>query len=489
MVFDPRQDSFQHLGNLLAEAPQMVVFVTGSGLSVPAGLPTWPKLASNLKIEAINYLKNSSGLDDQETAERIFTLNGFKDLWLLGDAIEASLPQELYRKVVRRELSTLQAPPTYEAIWSLNPSGVVSLNLDSIAERTLGGTSEQLATGAEPGKFQRFLLFSGRKFLMQPHGRLDDPSSWVLGARARNGLLRNKDYRRFISAVLSSRRLVLVGLQPNDFALESLFLEDIRGELSDGLEHFWITTKLDADAEAWARLYKVKPVVYSTDHEHHPEVLQVLQELSRFEPREPLAPLAYEGEIIDPKTLPADEELRKQPVEDIRRRLNAALGGLISQEGHGDDPGKVVASFYRNFSGSVHMAWHITSESPYGWVWGRRVEKSLGEGGFGKVWKVRDPVDGTTLALKVLHEDVVDQEGFVNAFRRGVSAMKILKDRSVGGVVRLEAAYDLPSCLFMEFIDGGTLEQAVLSRTIDSLKAGLEVIDRVAAIAEPRTYS
>ena len=177
--------------------------------------------------EAIESIIQENTHDEKKLAV-IDQLNSLTDPWILGDELAQILPRERYIQLIRSKLSSSIIPPAYDALWKLSPSGIVSFNLDTLAEQSMRGSADQIASSLEYAKFSRFLLLS-RPFLLQPHGRLNAPESWILGLSSRNKLLRsNINYRRFMSSLLGSRRVVIVGFGPSDFAFESLLLDDFR---------------------------------------------------------------------------------------------------------------------------------------------------------------------------------------------------------------------------------------------------------------------
>lgn len=480
MSYDRAQQSIEELGYLIAEAPKNVVFVVGAGLSMPAKLPSWKELNSTLKAEALACIKASKDIPAAQKDRETQRLAEMQDAWLLGDKFRELIPQGRYTQLVRDQLHSEIIPETYKRIWALKPSGMVSFNLDSLAERALGGVKDQVASALDESRFQKFLLLS-RPFLLQPHGVLRRPDSWVLGTKARNALLTNSHYKRWVGSVLSSRRMVIVGFQPGDFAFESLLLEDFRDQLAQGVEHFWICPNPSEDQRAFAKSYHLTLIEYAPESGDHGEVLEILKQLATCQPRKLDLSVVYEGEALSPQELPPDEVLRTSMVEDIRRKLNAALKGSVSGKSEADV--ELIAKFMANYSGSVHMAWHVKAESAYGTLFGYRLlAPELGQGAFGSVWKAQDVVDGALYAIKVLHESVIEQSGFLEAFHRGVRANRILSAENVSGMVKYVDAFDIPACVVMEFVDGPTFSDAMTAGSVSSLKDSLRVVERVGAI-------
>jgi eukaryotic-like serine/threonine-protein kinase len=55
-MFDDTQSSFRALRAIFAERTTGIAFWVGSGLSSPAGLPTWPQLKNSLLSVAVSEL-------------------------------------------------------------------------------------------------------------------------------------------------------------------------------------------------------------------------------------------------------------------------------------------------------------------------------------------------------------------------------------------------------------------------------------------------
>ncbi|MCZ7649781.1 MAG: SIR2 family protein [Thermoanaerobaculia bacterium] len=481
MPIDLGQKPVADLGHLLAEAPRNVVFVVGAGLSRPAGVPLWAEFQSSLADEVRAYLEKRS---DAEAANFSEQFEAHTDPWFRGNLLESAYPSNLYIAAVRRLLTPTSETAGYGCLAALKASGIISLNLDNLAAGALDIRQERRATAVEPSKFQKFLLLN-QPYLFQPHGTLQDSSSWVLTARARQKLLQeNHEYRRFMAALFQSRRLVLLGFRPRDFAFESLLLDDFRGEAATGVCHYWITRSLSIPDKAWATQYNLTPIEYSAASDAHDEILELLRHLATYSPRADPPHFSYRGPAISPDDLPPDRDLRLEGVEDIRRKLNAAARGLLDglkTESHETKLG-ALSDFLASYKASAHMAWLVTPDGEYDRLFGSRVAARIGDGTFGEIWRVEDPVDGTTKIVKILRHELASSPEFVEAFRRGVDAARILTDRGVNGMVRFLDAYEIPPCIFMEFIDGPTLAEVVGKGKVKSLARGLAIVERVARI-------
>jgi serine/threonine protein kinase len=99
----------------------------------------------------------------------------------------------------------------------------------------------------------------------------------------------------------------------------------------------------------------------------------------------------------------------------------------------------------------------LTHLGPY------QVEKQIGKGGMGSVYRAVDPTSGQTVAIKALSPHLAGAEGFRERFEAEIESLKTLRHE---GIVRLYGYGEQNGLLFysMELINGSSLE--------DELKAG-----------------
>ena len=86
-----------------------------------------------------------------------------------------------------------------------------------------------------------------------------------------------------------------------------------------------------------------------------------------------------------------------------------------------------------------------------------RVDKQLGSGAFGTVWKVEEP-DGSVLAYKVFHSNEIELKDKVARFQRGYRAMQQLGHPHI---VRVHQYTNCPLGFYMDFIDGANLRDFI----------------------------
>src|SRR5512135_1291494 len=85
-----------------------------------------------------------------------------------------------------------------------------------------------------------------------------------------------------------------------------------------------------------------------------------------------------------------------------------------------------------------------------------RVDKFLGRGGMADVYKVWDVQRAAVLAMKVLHEDLAEDEVFLRRFRREAQTLAKLTHPNIVRFYEMGKDGDLVFML-MEYVDGITV--------------------------------
>jgi serine/threonine-protein kinase len=102
--------------------------------------------------------------------------------------------------------------------------------------------------------------------------------------------------------------------------------------------------------------------------------------------------------------------------------------------------------------------------SPPPHVPGFRLDRLIGEGGFGQVWHaVRDPGD-EIVALKVLHLELVRSIDALTRFQRELAAIERLHHPNVVGAIDHGALDDGRPYLVLEYVDGPSLREVIHER-------------------------
>ena len=96
-------------------------------------------------------------------------------------------------------------------------------------------------------------------------------------------------------------------------------------------------------------------------------------------------------------------------------------------------------------------------------VGGHRIDRLVGEGGFGQVWRAtRD--DGRLVAIKVLHAELVRSKDALTRFERELAAIERLHHRNVVSAFDHGTLEDGRPYLVLEYIEGPSLRDVIHER-------------------------
>lgn len=489
MTFDFSQSSYLALKKTLEERTSPVVAWVGAGMSAPAGLPSWEKLLNDL----IALVKRKSSLlepDDKrlslETA--LYEEQKKKNYWLCFQLIEKLLGETTYQAEIRERLDTSshsKIPEGYSLLWKAKIQGIISLNLDQFSTRAFSQefSGEPLDSFiGDQSKNLAAVLQRNRAFVGNVHGVVDNSSTWIFTHDKLNNLLSDPGYQSFISGCLLSRTIFFVGISADDIAIQAHF-DRIKKSGISGIVHYWLTSRNDASTNEWSERFNIRQIIYSAPENDHSEAIECLRDLATTaSPKEliiqtPVTLSQFSGKSKDPLLPPDDLVIR--PLKEIRISLNShALNILANAD---EDSYKNYEKFSLDYDEAIDRAWYVTSAPPKNNLLGYTLNERISQGSFGDVYNATT-VDGKTVALKLLRRDVRRTPAMLQAFRRGVRSMRILKNHSSKGMVEFLDASEIPAFVAMEWINGPNLIDAVESRILSDWLSILRVARDLARI-------
>ncbi|GLX92521.1 protein kinase [Herbidospora sp. NBRC 101105] len=464
MPFDTDQKSYIALRNIISERTRPIIAWVGAGLSVEAGLPSWDGL-KELLIEAGRSKARDLTPDDDANRLRdlLISVEREKSPWVAFQQLEQILGPTTYREVIRDALQPSQNAPTPEAyryLWQLPIRGIFSLNIDGLAARAAVEKSINATefSASQAGNIMN-LLATKRRFVANLHGTVDDVKTWVFTHKELKYLMKSGSYQLLLKSTLSMFTNLFIGMSADDVAVGG-HLETL-GKLGiEAPSHFWLTSRRDAQTDAWAESAGIRVIRYKDDDGKHGQVREFFEDIIGHVPEEPKeAPpvLLDRGNPGATGELPTPRDMARWDSENARKTLNSHALELVNSAG--GEITKEYETFLREYEEAIHRAWFVTHREPNNKLFGYTITGKLTRGAFGNVFTAHDP-EGNLVAIKVLLEDIRDESELLKSFRRGVRSMSILRKRGIRGMVGYIEASEIPAFVVMDFIPGANLAQA-----------------------------
>jgi len=481
---DLEQPALIALAQIYGEGIARPVFWTGAGLSQPAGLPSWLELRNILVKAARDKARTFEKAEADKFPAQISAILQLKDYWKAFDLLYDLLKKTSYTDEIRGALNAADRaniPRAYLQMWKLKIDGVVSLNLDRLATRAAYATPHINPiefSGYECGKHQKVFKLS-RPFIVNMHGILDETVSWVFRSRELTHLQSSEEYKHFISALFSAKTVVFVGISADDQAAGGL-LHRLTSLGIDLGTHYWITSRRDKETDDWAEAAGLRVIRYqaTTQSDHQQALETIFNELERFTPTDTTPPPVISPLNDGSESLLPSDALSKELPETIRYQLNSAARRVIDSD---IPPYEKFREFCVKYERPIHYSWHVSTSPPDNVFFGYQLEQEIGAGAFGTVYRAKSE-NGATVAIKLLRQEVRNDEKMLGSFRRGVASMRILSNHNVQGMVEYHEAFELPPCVIMDYVEGETLEAAIDNELIKELSDILDVALKVARI-------
>jgi eukaryotic-like serine/threonine-protein kinase len=460
----------------------LTVFV-GSGLSSPAGLPTWSSLKSKLMNDVKQRVSQNNKFGEAFNRRHYETLKSTTDPWLAFKLIKEILGEPTFNGLIEFYLSpsdSIETPPGYGKILSLEPQGLVTLNLDRFAGDAVEAAGQRFSPpiyGRElPKKWN--ILLENRPHLVYLHGDVLNPATWVLTHDDLDELKNSPAHAVFLQEKYLKGLILFVGISADDQAISSRLLELTGGGLRPK-NLFWLTSRRDEGLRAWANDQHVKLIRYTApSNDDHFEAISTLVDAAlTHDPVEPAIDL-----IANPKyvveSIPEPFELAKLDPESIRKNISSGVEKLISQY-DGDDLYINYRDFCKRYHFAIHHAFYKNRDDGFDKWFGYQLSfPSVGKGNFGEVYSAISP-DGELCAVKIMNETAFSSDEMLGGFRRGARSMRLIQDR-IPGMVSLIEAFELPPTIVMPFIPGVSLQDALDQHADMSWAVKLKIGERIA---------
>lgn len=485
---------FQDLRDTLRKSARNTVVITGAGIGALSGLPLWDRLRTLLCDE---LTREAEAMPDENMRHSrlslLASIMAMSDLWSAFARIKREMSPPSFTRMVRNFLTPAadQEPnPFYNRIWSLGVRGIVTFNMDETAENSyaniFGATTVSCDT-KQPQQYSSLLHADAEHFVFHPHGRISAPGSWVFTTEDRDEVINTPAYKKFVTSLLLTKTVIIAGFNPSDLSFESHVIDIIRQTGGDAHRVYIICAKefLGSDVYEKYRSWDFRIITYSlrkTSQNQHEELLELIDQIVEYVPDSDVPVSAFRGDPLPPDELPPDDVLYQLDEELVRERLNAAVA-YISNQCNATEKSQLshITSLFKNYPRSTYKAWFFVPGDPHlGRLFGHLVESEIGGGAFGRVYVTQKNQE--LFAAKVLLAEVRKDPIYLLSFRRGIKSMKILNEHHVEGMVRMMESYEVPPTIFMEHINGLTLDVAVKDGYVKSMRSKLVVLERIAHI-------
>lgn len=476
-------EALDQLRSIVATRTRRLVLWVGAGLSVPAGIPTWPMLQRRLEGRLSDKFRDL----DLPAAQREAKLKSIKqesNPWIAFQRLQTELGITTYRETVKEafaKAASADVPPAYLSAWNLRPSGFVNLNLDRLASRAFyeaGSTGLIEFKGKDIGGHAH-TLNSTRQFICNLHGVEDDVDSWVFTHDSLRALAEIPAYKAYFTSLLSSATVLFLGISADDVAVGG-HLERLESYGLRTSPHFWITDRHDISSDGWAERNNVRIIRYKPSASDHPELQKILADLESYvQPEEGPSPPVSLTLPLGSSAIDSLAEIVKKEPEQIRSELNAYASIILN--GDNSDRFERYEKFSRDFDRAIHSAWYTSTDAGENTFLGYELVSEVARGAFGIVFRAIDK-NGKEFAIKLLHAEIRRKKELLDAFRRGARSLGILDSHQVPGVVRYVGASEIPATLIMEWIDGPNLNEVVSSGTLTDWSQILDIAAQLSSI-------
>jgi hypothetical protein len=497
MAFNTEQESYLALRNIVAERTRPLLAFVGSGVSAQAGLPTWASLRATLIDGLTNKAEDFPSSDRKRLLAAAESARTEPNSWVAFEMLFKSLGKTTFRDLIRAQFEDAYriAPPAiYAELWGLGIKGMLTLNIDRLASRSLLDVHQAGAHIELNGQAVDRLtshLSGPRPFIGNLHGIVEDTDTWVLTHSQLTRLSERAAYRTLFATCLSMFTIVFVGLSVDDVAVGG-HLQRLTDRHVEFPTHFWITPRRDLAVDRWAESVGVRIVRYDATGGNHDELAELFKDLRSFVPVEStdLPPVRLEAtaegdmevEATDALTvgdvLPPQDEMMRLTAEEIRQVLNAHASVLLATES--EESYEAYEAFSRGYDQAIYRAWYTTAEPTDNMLLGYELKERVARGAFGLVYRAYAP-GGAPVAVKVLLDEIRQDPEALRSFRRGVRSMKILQERGVAGMAAYMQASEIPAFVVMEWIEGPTLAEAKKAHVIDDWASIIEIARRLTA--------
>lgn len=492
-LFNSSQPAFTLFSRALSERIAPLVIIIGSGLSRPAHLPDWKELRKKIELQLRNLASTEEQTNEKFNPYRYKDTFEEKDYWNFFSKASSILGEATFNGLIREYLDTnnSEIPSSYFSLLELKPKGLVTLNLD----RLTGEAASQHyyprtivpINGFEINRRWQ-ALNEERPFVVYLHGHISSPDTWVLNREQLSRLTDGSAHELFLSQLYLNFNVLFVGLSVDDIALSAPLLKLRKAEFETP-RLFWLTSRNDYASTDWAKENSIQKIMYKAgnDAEHEQAIKLFCSKANSFQSKDDEKPVPI---ISNNRNIKSDEKILEPEIiaglTPEKARVNISSILLDSLKGlAGDELYNEFERFVENYRYPIMTrCFYRDKTAGMNEFFGYKLYfPSLGNGNFGEVYAAEAP-DGSTVAVKIMHNNIVANREMIGGFRRGVRSMDILTRNSTEGVVDLIESFEMPPTIVMQNVSGNSLEELFHETSKLKWEIKIEIINRIAEIVD-----
>lgn len=464
-----QQTAFTRFLDTYSRSTRKFIVFCGAGASREAGFPDWDELAALVRKE-MNQPIYSTEFDK----DSIQNFDNEDNLWKKFSISKNLLAENYYTTIDSILNRKSRTPKFFTRVWDLRLSGLVTMNLDGLAQQGFvetTGKNPNIYTGREAFSARDAFLDTENPTIIELHGNVRKRESWILTEDDYNQISNEEAYKQFLRSIFSQSLVLIYGLSAGDISVNGqlTYLNSIK---SANGEYFLLKRLPSTESDrSLSRELGIQPIYLPSSETWEKGFEEFTNYVSKFQKKDPKPSIVLSDKASD-EELPSTAELLTLPPDEVRLRLNAASRRFIDNEDE-------FRTFKEKYDLAIHHAARVRLGTENGNWLGYKLITELGSGNFGRVFQASDHENNNHVAIKIAHEAVRDNPVMLDSFRRGVASMRYLSASGIEGTVKLIDASELPPSIIMEHIVGINFEEIVnhgyLKDTIDVLKTILRI--------------
>lgn len=485
-----QQPSFDLFRKSVNESIAPLVFITGSGLSKPAGLPDWRGLRDFVQSKLNQQYIHNASLNTSFSDPRYKRAERTNDYWDFFQLSQDILGRATYNGIIRETLDIDfgEIPGGYRKLFELEPRGVVTLNLDRVTGEAFAENNRGAVIPVYGSQIaQKWAVIRDEKsFLVYLHGHVHDHETWVLTSTELEKLRSSQGHGHFLKSMYLDYTVLFVGISADDIAISSP-LVNLKEAGFSAPRVFWLTSRVDAQSDAWAKENDVQKISYkaNSEAEHLATISQFVDQTkgAKSQSEKKIPPTIDARKHFGANIVERDpRKLANYDSEDVRTSLSNILAERLSGLS-GDAVYDAFDNFCKEYRYPIQTkSFYKDGAPPDNVFFGYHLHfPELGSGNFGEAYSATN-LQGEAVCIKVMHNSIVNNREMIGGFRRGGRSLSILTKHCVDGVVRIRETFEMPPTIVMDLVSGNSLQELFSELTSCPWHTKIRIVKEIAEI-------